>query len=365
MNDSRKTAAIEVADITKRFGAVVALDRVSVSVSPGELFFLLGPSGCGKTTLLRILAGLETPDTGAIRFDGQDVLDRPPHLRGAPMVFQNYSLWPHLSVAENVAFGLVERGIRRAEIAARTAEALQLVGLEGLGARMPGQLSGGQQQRVALARTLVLQPRVVLLDEPLSNLDAKLRAEMREEIERLHARSDITFIYVTHDQIEALSLADRMAVLHQGRVSALGVPRALYHRPPNRFCAEFLGEANLIEGRLTGLEGEAGLVETAFGQWRCAAPLGAALRTGQSVHCLIRPENLRMAGAAGNIREPLNRLTASVRRARLNGGTVTVLLQAGEQELKATLLNDCDVSLATGQTVEWGARSADTVLLCE
>ena len=212
------TMSIEVRNVSKRFGTVTALDNVSFTVSAGELFFLLGPSGCGKTTMLRILAGLEEPDSGTICFNGRDIVSLPPHRRGAPMVFQNYALWPHFSVSDNVAFGLVERKIQRSEIQTRTQDALSRVGLEGLGERMPGQLSGGQQQRVVLARALVLNPEIVLLDEPLSNLDARLRSEMREEIEKLHRETDITFIYVTHDQTEALSLADRMAVMQGGRL---------------------------------------------------------------------------------------------------------------------------------------------------
>ena len=256
---------IEVKGVSKRFGGVTALEDVSFEVGAGELFFLLGPSGCGKTTMLRILAGLEQPDTGAILFGGKDMSNLPPHKRGAPMVFQNYALWPHLSVRENVAFGLVERKLPKAEIRNRTDDAVRRVGLEGLSERMPGQLSGGQQQRVVLARALVLNPEIVLLDEPLSNLDAKLRAEMREEIASLHRGTDVTFVYVTHDQVEALSLADRMVVLKDGRVSAIGAPRDLYLRPPNVFCAEFLGESNLVSGTVEGRENGLLKVRTPFG----------------------------------------------------------------------------------------------------
>jgi len=352
--------AIEVRDVTKRFGAVVALDRVSLEIRPGELFFLLGPSGCGKTTLLRILAGLETPDSGAVRFGGQDILQLPPYRRGAPMVFQNYALWPHLSVAENVAFGLVERRVPRAETARQVEEVLHRVGLQGLGARMPGQLSGGQQQRVVLARALVLNPSIVLLDEPLSNLDAKLRAEMREEIGRLHAGTNITFVYVTHDQVEALSLADRMALLRAGRVEAVGAPRDLYHEPPNAFAAEFLGEANLVAGTVTGVGGGRVRVQTAFGGWEARVPAGvAAPAAGAAVQCMVRPENLRPAAvdAAGNV------LAGEIETVRMTGATVSVALRTPAGPVRATVLSAQHLALERGQAVRWGASAADTVLI--
>jgi iron(III) transport system ATP-binding protein len=338
----------------------VALDRVSLEVQTGELFFLLGPSGCGKTTLLRILAGLETPDSGTIRFDGRDIADLAPHERGAPMVFQNYALWPHLSVRDNVAFGLVERRVRRAEIERRVAEALREVGLGALGGRMPGQLSGGQQQRVVLARALVLQPRIILLDEPLSNLDAKLRMEMRDELARLHAQTPVTFVYVTHDQVEALSLADRMAVLEAGRVRAVGPPRALYHRPPNAFCADFLGEANLLPARVAGREGAALRIETPLGAWQAVSGAEAAPMAGARGSCLIRPENLEpVSGPATG----WNTFEATVVHCRMNGSTVTAFLDAGGTPLKAALLNRGSLSLEAGQRLRWGADQPHTVFV--
>ncbi len=352
------TPAIEVCGVTKRFGAVMALDDVSFGIEPGELFFLLGPSGCGKTTLLRILAGLETPDRGTIRFNGRDVAELPPHERGAPMVFQNYALWPHLNVRDNVAFGLVERKIPRREIATRVDEALDRVGLQGYGDRMPGQLSGGQQQRVVLARALVLNPPVVLLDEPLSNLDAKLRVEMRAEIEELHARIGITFLYVTHDQADALALADRMAVMNAGRVSAIGTPLELYVRPPNTFCADFLGEANLIEGGRRTEDGGRWTVETALGTWMVDGQATA----GDKAVCLVRPENLQpMAGPA----EGFNTFEAAITGLRMNGPTVTVTLSAGGLALRATLLTQQGAALRKGQQGVWGVATANTVLLSQ
>jgi len=352
--------AIEVSSVTKRFGQVTALDNVSFSVAAGEMFFLLGPSGCGKTTLLRILAGLEKPDSGTIRFDGKDILALPPHQRGAPMVFQNYALWPHLNVRENIAFGLVERRISRSEIAAKVGEVLRLVELDGLENRMPGQLSGGQQQRVVLARALVLNPRIILLDEPLSNLDARLRVEMRDEIGKLHARSDITFVYVTHDQTEALSLADRMAVLSAGKVSAIGPARELYHRPPNLFSAEFLGEANILPGHVVMTEHGVVTVKTALGEWEAHSTSERMLLSGTAVTCLVRPENV---GLADQIGRPANHFDAEIKSVRMNGATVTVVLDANGVALKATLLNRVGSDLAPGSKAIWTASFDDIVVI--
>jgi len=356
------TPAIEVRNIVKRFGAVTALDDVSFSIEGGEMFFLLGPSGCGKTTLLRILAGLETPDSGTILFNGRDVASLPAHERGAPMVFQNYALWPHLNVFDNVAFGLVERKVPRREISSRVQDVLKRVDLEGLGARKPGQLSGGQQQRVVLARALVLNPSIVLLDEPLSNLDAKLRVEMRQEIEKIRENTDITFVYVTHDQADALSLADRMAVMQAGRVSAIGTPLELYARPPNRFCADFLGESNLIEGVPCG-----GKVKTKLGLWEVGGGLedhrsilNVDCSMFESMVCLVRPENLQpvMGDGAG-----MNVFEAEIRGLRMNGATVTVLLSAAGMDLLATVLTQNSLSLKKGDRCRWGVTVENVVLM--
>lgn len=369
--------AIEVRHVSKRFGAVTALDEVSLSIPAGEMFFLLGPSGCGKTTLLRILAGLETPDTGKVFFKGKDVAELPAHERGAPMVFQNYALWPHLNVRDNVAFGLVERRIPKAETQARTEDVLKRVGLEGLGGRMPGQLSGGQQQRVVLARALVLNPAVILLDEPLSNLDAKLRVEMRHEIEKLRRDTDITFVYVTHDQADALALADRMAVIQAGKVNAVGTPLELYARPPTVFCADFLGEANFIKGVLNGAS-----IQTPLGQWtwceerltgdgspyqeaapssgRARRPAEPGDRVGTRV-CLVRPENIQCVegsdAAGGNVFE------AEVTGVRINGATVTVSLVAAGLTLNATVLTQRSLGFRKGDRRRWKVAPENVVLL--
>jgi ABC-type Fe3+/spermidine/putrescine transport system ATPase subunit len=279
-------------DLSVKYGAVRALDGVSLELKPGEMFFLLGPSGCGKSTLLRTVAGFIEEFDGSLAFAGAPLKGLPPHKRDFGMVFQNYALFPHMTVAGNVAFGLEARNVPKAERETRVAEALKMVGLAGYESRRPGELSGGQQQRVALARALVIRPRMLLLDEPLSNLDAKLRWEMREEIRNIHRKTKITTLYVTHDQKEALSLADRMAILRAGKLEALGSPRELYVRPPNRFTAEFLGDVNILEGTATS-DGRA--AETLAGT--VPLSLEKALSPGAKVTLVSRPENARLLNA--------------------------------------------------------------------
>ncbi len=291
-----KVMAVEVLleHLVKRFGAVRAVDGVSLRVEPGELFFLLGPSGCGKTTLLRMVAGFCLPDEGRIMLGGEDITQAPPHRRDTGMVFQSYALWPHLSVARNVAFGLEMRRLPRGEIRRRVDEALAAVRLADRAAHRPNQLSGGQQQRVALARALVVQPRCLLLDEPLSNLDAKLRLEMRGEIRRICKQAGLTSLYVTHDQKEALSIADRIAVMRDGRIEQMGAPLEVYRRPVSVFAAGFLGEANFLEGAVRRCEGGRCTVGTQAGDLICAAPpAGAVPAAGAAVTLCLRPEALR------------------------------------------------------------------------
>ncbi len=231
---------------TKRFGDHAAVDGVDLSIAEGEFFALLGPSGCGKTTLMRLLAGFEAPDAGRILLDGQDIAALPPHRRPVHMMFQSYALFPHLTVVQNIAFGLRRQGMARAQAAARVDEMLDLVRLEGLGGRRPDQLSGGQQQRVALARALAPRPRILLLDEPMAALDRKLREETQLELVALQRRLGLTFLIVTHDQDEAMVVADRLAVMRAGRIVQAGTPREVYERPASRYVAEFLGEANVL-----------------------------------------------------------------------------------------------------------------------
>jgi iron(III) transport system ATP-binding protein len=297
----RRDVALFVERVTKIFtdpsGApVTAVDDVTLEVRAGEFVSLLGPSGCGKTTLLRIIAGFETPTAGEIFLAGTKVTALPPNARDTAMVFQSYALFPHLDVFENVAFGLRVRAVPEPEVAERVAAALRLVGLTGLERRSPDQLSGGQQQRVALARAVVTQPRVLLLDEPLSNLDAKLREQMRVELRRIQRELGITAIYVTHDQVEAMTLADRIVVLDRGRVQQVAPPAELYARPANAFVSEFVGKVNLLAGRIVG---------TTAGGYRVAldgleATVGAPpsgpgpLATGARVGVVVRPETVHL-----------------------------------------------------------------------
>jgi putative spermidine/putrescine transport system ATP-binding protein len=250
-------SAVELVGVSKHYGPTVAVDTVSLEVREGELLALLGPSGCGKTTLLRMIAGFVAPTSGSIVIRGRDVGRLPPHQRDTGMVFQSYALFPHMTVAANVAFGLKMRGIGRAETEQRVNEALELVALPGYGQRYPGELSGGQQQRVALARALVIRPSVLLLDEPLSNLDARLRVETRREIRRLQQRLGLSAVFVTHDQEEALAIADRVAVLCNGKLEEIATPVELYERPRSRFAADFIGHTNVLRGEVSPAQTDA------------------------------------------------------------------------------------------------------------
>jgi len=282
--------SIKIKSVSKAFGAVKALDAVSLEVNPGELFFLLGPSGCGKTTLLRSLAGFYVPDQGEIFFDTENVTSKPPHKRNTAMMFQSYALWPHMSVAQNVAFGLEERHMDKNAIKARVAETLESVRMGDYAERLPSELSGGQQQRVALARALVIKPKCLLLDEPLSNLDAQLRAEMRAEIRRVSKEYKLTTVYVTHDQKEALSIADRLAVMESGKVLQVGTPKEMYRRPINSQVARFIGESNFIAGKLVELKSASALVETAMGVVEGVISDAQKTSVGSNVLLSIRPE---------------------------------------------------------------------------
>jgi ABC-type Fe3+/spermidine/putrescine transport system ATPase subunit len=279
-------AHVRVQDITKRFGPTIAVDGVSLDVEEGSFTTLLGPSGCGKTTLLRMVAGFHHPDQGDIFLRGIRVTDIPAHRRNAAMVFQEYALFPHMTVGENVGYGLRLRHVSADESTRRVGQVLELVGLAGAERKFPHQLSGGQQQRVALARALVVEPEVLLLDEPLSNLDAKLRIRVRSEIRQLQQQLGKTTLYVTHDQEEALAISDRIAVMNRGRILQLGTPLQIYHHPANRFVADFVGLANFVDAEMIG----AGQVRA--GAMTLAVPDGA--RPGARVTVLLRPEAIRL-----------------------------------------------------------------------
>jgi iron(III) transport system ATP-binding protein len=297
-NLSRPVLPVQIRSITKRFGETIALDNVSLDIESGELFFLLGPSGCGKTTLLRSLAGFYIPEDGSIHFGEEDVTEVPPHKRGTGMMFQSYALWPHMSIFQNVAFGLEQQKVAKKDIEIRVNEALEMVRMSEYAQRKPNQLSGGQQQRVALARALVIRPKCLLLDEPLSNLDAKLRNEMRTEIREICKSHNLTTVYVTHDQKEALSIADRMAVMDAGKIVQLGTPHQVYQRPNSVFVSTFIGESNIIEGTVVrSAVGEA-IVETPIGT--LCGSLGdpnAPPEPGSQVSLSIRPESIHIANA--------------------------------------------------------------------
>ncbi|MEJ0027295.1 MAG: ABC transporter ATP-binding protein [Rhizomicrobium sp.] len=291
---------LHIAGVTKRFGGMTAVDAVDVTVRRGEFFSLLGPSGCGKTTLLRMIAGFEYPDSGDIFVEGQRITDTPPNLRPSNMVFQSYAIFPHLNVSDNIAYGLRKDRLRRGELNRRVKEALAMIKLEGFGARRADELSGGQRQRVALARALIRRPKVLLLDEPLGALDKRLREAMQIELRQLQKSVGITFVFVTHDQEEALSMSDRIAVMSGGKVLQIASPRELYEAPNCREVADFIGEINFFDGVVTGRDGEMALID--------AQPLGriaakAAQAAGTKVLVALRPEKIALAaeGVAGRI----------------------------------------------------------------
>jgi spermidine/putrescine ABC transporter ATP-binding subunit len=284
---------VELEHVTKRFGAVTAVNAVSLEVAQGEVLALLGPSGCGKTTTLRMIAGFEDPDAGLVRIKGQVVNDLPTYRRNLGMVFQQYALFPHMSVFDNVAFGLRMRGTSRTETRRRVGEAMTLVRLQGLEGRFPSELSGGQQQRVALARAVVTTPAVLLLDEPLGALDKKLREQMQIEIRALQRALGITTIFVTHDQEEALTLADRIAVMENGVIVQIGTPTEIYERPRSRFVSDFIGVSNFLAGRVVERRGETVSVEV--GAFRLQATGGDGLAPGDRVEVAVRPEKIHLS----------------------------------------------------------------------
>jgi spermidine/putrescine ABC transporter ATP-binding subunit len=333
---------VELRGCVRDYGGVRAVAGLDLTVHEGELLSLLGPSGCGKTTTLNLIAGFVPPTEGRVLVDGDDVTDRPAHQRGLGVVFQSYALFPHLSVFENVAFGLRERRQPRAEIDRRVRAALALVQLDARAEQRPAQLSGGMQQRVALARALVYEPRVLLLDEPLAALDRKLREEMRGELRDIQRSVGITTIFVTHDQAEALGLSDRIAVMRGGRIEQLGSPREIYERPATRFVAEFIGASTVLRGRAIAAD----RVELAGGaSLRVTAE--AALRVGEEVDLAIRPERIRLAPGAGD-----NVLEARITGVTYQGAQTEVTAEtAGGQRLLVFAAEPAPAALAPGQPV--------------
>ena len=348
----RTSGTVTLTSLVKRYGATRALDGVSLAVAPGEFFTLLGPSGCGKTTTLRSVAGFVTPDAGEVAIDGTVVTGVPPHRRQVGMVFQHYALFPHRTVAQNVGFGLRMQRVDKVEIARRVAEALALVQLPGHGGRYPGQLSGGEQQRVALARALVTRPAVLLLDEPLGALDKKLRDHMKIELKRLQREVGITTIYVTHDQEEALTMSDRIAVMHRGRVEQIAPPRGLYETPATAFVAGFIGNINLLSGRAVGANavdcGTATLAATG------AAPAGA------TVAIALRPERVLLdpAGTMDTV------LPMTVAHVVYQGETVRYILKS-DAGLELQALELGQVRFSAGARVRAGWAAADARIIEE
>jgi len=325
--------AVELDRVTRRFGGVVALDGVSLSVREGEFFSLLGPSGCGKTTLLRVIAGLETADAGKVRINGLDADHRPAHLRPVNTVFQSYALFPHLNVWQNIAFGLRMKKVPAAEIERRVKAISRLVQVEELCDRRPSQLSGGQKQRVALARAIVNEPKVLLLDEPLAALDVKLRKALQRELRGLQRRLGITFIYVTHDQEEALVLSDRIALMRDGRIDQVGPGRELYERPRTRFASQFLGSCTLLEAALKRREPRRAFVDTAVGELAVAeAPADRERFT-----LAIRPEKIHLADNGDGSRE--NTIRVRIEAVVYAGAETHYELRAGSQLLRAEMMN--------------------------
>jgi len=344
MNPGNIKSAIEVRDVVKRYGAVTALNGINLDIQDNEFFTLLGPSGCGKTTLLRLIAGFEEVTGGTVLLFGQEIADLPPNKRPVNTVFQNYALFPHMSVAENVAFGMLRLKTPKADVTERTQRVLELVKLEALANRKPSQLSGGQQQRVALARAMAPRPKVLLLDEPLSALDLKLRQEMRVELKQLQQETGITFVFVTHDQEEALTMSDRIAVMSEGEIQQVGTAHEIYEKPDNRFVADFIGETNLLDVTIAAAADTATDSSSATGSsYTCRLPGGTVIEAeaagshavGEAGHVSIRPERISItrpkveaAGPAGHVEHVVYLGTDTQHLVRLDDGPlITVRTQ--------------------------------------
>jgi spermidine/putrescine transport system ATP-binding protein len=347
-------AVVVLDKVVKRFGSMVAVDGLSLEIRRGEFFSMLGPSGCGKTTTLRMIGGFEAPTEGVVRLDGEDVTDLPAYKRNVNTVFQSYGLFPHLNVFDNVAFGLRRHRVPAQEVERRVTEALELVSLAGYGKRRRAQLSGGQQQRVALARALVNRPQVLLLDEPLGALDLKLRKQMQLELKRIQKEVGITFVFVTHDQEEAMTISDRIAVMNSGRIEQLGPPEEVYDRPATEFVAEFLGASNLLDGTYRGSQDGWGLVDLDSGD-TIRIPTGPTRRAGERLRVGVRPEKIEIMPAGDGLLATHNAVRGTLRSAVFAGVSYQYFFQTHQgREMSAFDRN------ASGGAV---ARPGETVRL--
>ncbi|MGE4250922.1 MAG: ABC transporter ATP-binding protein [Parvibaculaceae bacterium] len=349
-------------EITKRFGDFTAVERVSLSVEKGEFLTLLGPSGSGKTTLLRMLGGFEYPTSGTLELHGADVAYLPPYKRNIGMVFQKYALFPHLTVIENIAYPLRRRKVKAAEVEKLVKDALELVGLGGFGARYPRQLSGGQQQRVALARAVVFHPELLLMDEPLGALDKKLRDRMQVEIRALQKRVGITTVYVTHDQIEAMTMSDRVAVMNHGRIEQIGTPRELYDRPMTEFVAGFIGDSNLVPAVLDGVDGNSASLKV-LDRTGIRAPANPSAAQGKGLKLLIRPEKLRVSPDRAEARE--NWLEGTVRAMVFLGDALQITVAVAGTDLSVKIANrtgEAVVSVGQKVVVSWSKDDCSLVV---
>ncbi|MDR2807064.1 MAG: ABC transporter ATP-binding protein [Puniceicoccales bacterium] len=351
---------ITISNLVKQFQGNVVLNDISLKIEAGELFFLLGPSGCGKTTLLRAIAGFYPIDSGKIFFGDKDVTKLPPHKRKTGMVFQSYALWPHMTVEQNVAFGLQQKKIKKAEIVQIVREALESVQMLPYALRRPNELSGGQQQRVALARALVVRPRCLLLDEPLSNLDTQLRNEMRSEIRRICKQYHLTSIYVTHDQKEALSIADRIAVVERGNIRQIGSPLELYKRPNSCFVANFIGETNIIDGVVVRKGVDEAFVRTKIGNFRgMIDSQDTKIQEGSPIKVLIRPESLKLESS------PMeeNCVEGMIGRSTYFGEVAHYLFEKNDVQLQISELNPCHLTQTERYGIYAWALPEDIVIL--
>jgi putative spermidine/putrescine transport system ATP-binding protein len=355
-------ATVELVNVRKLYRDVEAVKQINVRIEDGEFFSLLGPSGCGKTTTLRMIAGFVRPTEGEIRIEGNNVTDLPPEKRAIGIVFQNYAIFPHMNVFNNIGYGLKVRKVPKAEIATRVQSVLATVGLTGYEGRFQRELSGGEQQRVALARVLVIEPRILLLDEPLSALDKKMREEMKYWIKNLQQELGITTIYVTHDQSEALTMSDRIAVMNKGSVEQVGSPEEIYERPASRFVTDFIGHSNILRGEVVGTDD--GLVHVASLGYRVTAPARQPLAVGDEVHLAVRPENVRLGTHVNG--HDLNRLEGTLQSQSYQGALIRYEVRVGDQTLIAEVQNTPGTrTIASDQPITIGWPIESTALLAD